>query len=214
MTGHVAGDAAERDGDRQVAERRQVEVERIRPDRRAGRDRRRRARPRTRAPVSVVVSIVLLTGVAGQTATCAWLMVTGPSPNSLEKRTRIWVPPSEMWTTWRKVRLLSGVGGRLPVSVSCGAPVQVPTQWLAPPVAARAASSRRRHRRRCPRAAGSAAVDRRRRSGRAARSGRGGIADVHRHAAAARGRAREEESRPEKEAAEARIGPRSEESAH
>src|SRR5438270_11905773 len=50
--------------------------------------------PENDSAVSLLVSMVLLTGIAGQTATCAWLIVTGPSPNPFEKRTRIWLPPS------------------------------------------------------------------------------------------------------------------------
>ena len=44
---------------------------------------------------SVVVSMVLLTGFALQTATWAALIVTGPLPNSFENFTRSWLPPTE-----------------------------------------------------------------------------------------------------------------------
>ena len=62
------------------------------------------------------------------TATWAALMVTGPLPNSFEKRTRSWLPPTETCTTWRRVLFDSDAGGRFAVSVNCGAPDQVPTQ--------------------------------------------------------------------------------------
>ena len=90
------------------------------------------AMPENASALSVAVSIVLSTGFAGQTATWAALIVTEPLPNSFEKRTRIWLPPSETCTIWRSTLPVSEAGGLFAVSVSCGAPVQVPTQWPVP----------------------------------------------------------------------------------
>src|SRR4029078_6688220 len=61
------------------------------------------ALPEKTSALSVVVSIVLLTGFALHTATWAALMVTGPLPNSFENFTRSWVPPTETWTSRRSV---------------------------------------------------------------------------------------------------------------
>src|SRR3954471_8755311 len=88
--------------------------------------------PENASALSVAVSMVLSTGLALHTATCAALMVTDPLPNSFEKRTRIWLPPSDTCVTWRRVLFDSDAGGLFAVSVSCGAPVPVPTQWVAP----------------------------------------------------------------------------------
>src|SRR5262245_20836494 len=83
--------------------------------------------------VSLAASIAL---PEVERATCTAAIVTGPSPNSFDRRRRSCWPPIDVNTTWRRVLFVSpGAGGTLPVSVSCGPVAQVPTHAPAPPLA-------------------------------------------------------------------------------
>src|SRR5262245_37105986 len=93
----------------------------------------RQVAPPNVSAVSVAASMAL---PLVDRATCTAFIVTGPSPNSFDRRRRSCCPPIDVNTTWRSVLFVRpGAGGLLLVSVSCGPVAQVPTHAPAPPAA-------------------------------------------------------------------------------
>ena len=104
----------------------EVEVERIRPDRQALRDRHRRhSRERQRLVRRRVDGAVDRVGRAHRHV--RRVMVAEAVAELVREANADLAAPRETCTTWRSTLFDSDAGGLFAVSVSCGAPVQVPT---------------------------------------------------------------------------------------
>src|SRR6185436_5101699 len=76
------------------------------------------------APENVTALSVAMLMELPVVASATWtaFIVTGPEPNSFDRRRRACEPLIDVKTIWRSVLLVrpGGLGGLLPVSVSCG----------------------------------------------------------------------------------------------